>query len=104
VQDADGRRARSRRHLGGCHRFDKLGNVGVLYHGWRSSARAILTGLVLAAIGAFIITRSSRTPAAFAAAGAVLTFFGFMHGESIGIASPPRSRSPTPSVAAFLSA
>src|ERR1700726_3672233 len=38
--------------------FDKLGNVGVLYHGLEIlGGGAILTGLVLAAIGAFIIDK-----------------------------------------------
>src|SRR5262249_44411989 len=61
--------------------FDKLGNVGVLYKGLETlGGGAILTGLVLAAIGVFIIERKFVNAAAFAAAGAVLTFFGFMHG------------------------
>ena len=46
---------------------------------------AILTGLVLGAIGVFIIERQFVKAAAFALAGAVLTFFGFMHGEAVGI-------------------
>ena len=50
---------------------------------------AILTGLVLAAIGAFIIDKKFVNAAAFALAGAVLTFFGFMHGEAVGIAVTP---------------
>src|SRR5262245_25631102 len=70
--------------------LEKLGQVGVLYRGLEVlGAGAILTGLVLGAIGAFIIDRKLLGAAAFAAAGAVLTFFGFMHGESIGIAVTP---------------
>src|SRR5579862_631875 len=70
--------------------FDKLGNVGVLYQGLQVlGGGAIVTGLVLAATGAFIIEKKFAPAAAFAAAGAVLTFFGFMHGESIGIAVTP---------------
>ncbi len=66
--------------------FDKLGNVGVLYHGLElMGGGAILTGLVLGAIGVFIIERQFVKAAAFALAGAVLTFFGFMHGEAVGI-------------------
>ena len=44
---------------------------------------------MLGAIAVFIIDRDFAKAAAFAAAGAVLTFFGFMHGEAIGIASSP---------------
>jgi AGZA family xanthine/uracil permease-like MFS transporter len=70
--------------------FDKLANVGVLYPGLRTlGGGAILTGLVLAAIGAFIIDKKFVNAAAFALAGAVLTFFGFMHGEAVGIAVTP---------------
>ena len=51
---------------------------------------AILGGLVLGAIAAFVIDRdSSRKAAASRSAGAALTFFGFMHGEAIGIAESP---------------
>src|SRR6202043_3012536 len=75
--------------------FDKLGNVGVLYHGLEIlGGGAILTGLVLGAIGAFIVDKKFAHAAAFAAAGAVLTFFGFMHGESIGIAGTPTGAAP----------
>src|SRR6204780_2334263 len=70
--------------------FDKLANVGVLYPGLRTlGGGAILTGLVLAAIGAFVIDKKFVNAAAFALAGAVLTFFGFMHGEAVGIAVTP---------------
>jgi AGZA family xanthine/uracil permease-like MFS transporter len=50
---------------------------------------AILTGLVLAAIGVFVVEKKFAEAAAFALAGAILTFFGFMHGESVGIAVTP---------------
>jgi adenine/guanine/hypoxanthine permease len=46
---------------------------------------SILTGLVLGAIGVFVIERDFAKASAFALAGAVLTFFGFMHGEAVGI-------------------
>ncbi|MET0744558.1 MAG: regulator, partial [Microvirga sp.] len=66
--------------------LEKLGNVGVLYHGLElMGGGAILTGLILGAIGVFIIERQFAQAAAFALAGAVLTYFGLMHGESIGI-------------------
>src|SRR5580698_2177835 len=83
--------------------FDKLANVGVLYPGLRTlGGGAILTGLVLAAIAAFIIDKKFVNAAAFALAGAVLTFFGFMHGEAIGIAVTPTVAVAYAIVAAFL--
>ena len=70
--------------------MDKLGNVGVLYEGLKvMGGGAILSGLVLAAIGVFVIEKRFMEASAFAFAGAVLTFFGFMHGESVGIAVTP---------------
>jgi AGZA family xanthine/uracil permease-like MFS transporter len=46
---------------------------------------SILAGLVLGAIGVFVIERDFAKASAFALAGAVLTYFGFMHGEAVGI-------------------
>jgi AGZA family xanthine/uracil permease-like MFS transporter len=70
--------------------FDKLGQVGVLYHGLEVlGGGSILTGLVLGAIGVFVIEKKFVEASAFALAGAVLTFFGFMHGESVGLAVTP---------------
>jgi len=70
--------------------LDKLGQVGVLYEGLAIlGGGAILGGLVLGAIGAFVVEREFTKAAAFAAAGGVLTFFGFMHGEAIGIGRTP---------------
>ena len=70
--------------------LDKLGQVGVLYHGLEIlGSGAILVSLILAAVTACIIDRAYRKAAAFAAAGAILTFFGFMHSEAIGIAKTP---------------
>jgi AGZA family xanthine/uracil permease-like MFS transporter len=58
----------------------------VLYHGLEVlGGGAILGGLVLGAIGVFIIERKFSAAAAFAASGAVLSYFGFMHGEAVGI-------------------
>jgi AGZA family xanthine/uracil permease-like MFS transporter len=66
--------------------LDKLAQTGVLYHGLEVlGGGAILGGLVLGAIAVFIIDRELVKAAAFAVAGALLTFFGFMHGEHIGI-------------------
>ena len=70
--------------------LDKLGQVGVLYHGLEVlGSGATIVGMVLGAMGAFIIDKKYTEAAAFAAAGAVLTFFGFMHGEAVGIAVSP---------------
>jgi AGZA family xanthine/uracil permease-like MFS transporter len=70
--------------------FEKLGQLGVLYHGLEVlGGGAILSGLVLAAIAVFIIEKKFMEASAFATTGAVLTFFGFMHGESVGIAVTP---------------
>src|SRR5664279_1696335 len=64
----------------------KMGNNGVLYQGLDIMAGgSILTGLVLAAIGVFVIDREFMKASAFALAGAVLTYFGFMHGDAVGI-------------------
>jgi adenine/guanine/hypoxanthine permease len=83
--------------------FDKLGQVGVLYHGLEVlGGGAILTGLVLGAIGAFVVEKKFMQASAFAAAGAVLTFFGFMHGESVGLAVTPSVAIAYALVAAFL--
>jgi AGZA family xanthine/uracil permease-like MFS transporter len=76
---------------------DKVGDVkaaaiaalpqqGVLYHGLDvMGGGSILTGLVLGAIGVFVIERDFVKASAFALSGAVLTYFGFMHGEAVGI-------------------
>lgn len=70
--------------------MDKLGQVGVLYHGLEvMGGGAILSGVILAAVAAFIIDRKFVRAASFAMAGAVLTFFGLMHGEKIGIGESP---------------
>ena len=66
--------------------FDKLGQVGVLYHGLEvMGGGSILGGLMLGAIASFVIDRAFSKAAAFAAVAAAMTFFGFMHGEAIGI-------------------
>jgi AGZA family xanthine/uracil permease-like MFS transporter len=76
---------------------DKVGDVkaaaiaalpqqGVLYKGLEvMGGGSILAGLVLGAIGVFVIERDFVKASAFALAGAVLTYFGFMHGEAVGI-------------------
>jgi len=69
---------------------DKLKQVGILYEGLTTmGGGSILGGLVLGAITAFVIDRKFEKAAAFALAGALLTFLGFMHGEQIGFAVSP---------------
>ena len=50
---------------------------------------ATLAGIILGAVTVFIIERQLEKAAWFAFAGADLTFFGFIHGEEIGIAQSP---------------
>jgi AGZA family xanthine/uracil permease-like MFS transporter len=70
--------------------LDKLTQNGVLYHGLAVMGGGnILGGLILAAIAAFVIDRQFQKAAITSGVGAVLTFFGFMHGEAIGIAQTP---------------
>jgi AGZA family xanthine/uracil permease-like MFS transporter len=76
---------------------------GVLYEGLGLLGNgAILSGLVLAAIGVFVIERKLEIAAAFAGAGAVLTFFGFMHGPEVGFAVTPMVAAAYAIVAVFL--
>lgn len=78
-----------------------LPQQGVFYHGLEvMGGGSILGGLILGAIGVFIIERDFEKASAFALVGAVLTYFGFMHGEAVAsvaaLASRPPSRSPMP--------
>ena len=69
---------------------DKLAQVGVLYHGLDIlGGGATLAGIILGAITVFIIDREFDKAAIFAVAGAVFTFFGFIHGEAIMFGSSP---------------
>jgi adenine/guanine/hypoxanthine permease len=64
----------------------KLDATGVVYHGMALlGGGAVLAGLILGAIAVFIIDRKFDWAALFAAAGAVLAFFGFIHGTPLGI-------------------
>ena len=70
--------------------LDKLSGDGVLYHGLSVlGSGSTLGGMVLAAIAVFVIDRQFAKAAGFAAAGAVLTFFGLMHSEQIGFNQSP---------------
>ncbi|MCK8787538.1 hypothetical protein M0638_24515 [Roseomonas sp. NAR14] len=66
--------------------LDRLASQGVLYHGLEVlGGGATLAGLVLAAIGVFVIEREYRRAAAFALVGALLAYLGLMHGEAVGV-------------------
>jgi len=69
----------------------KLAQVGVLYGGLETlGGGATLAGIVLGAITVFIIERELMKAASFAFGGMVLTFFGFIHSEGIGIGHSPQ--------------
>jgi adenine/guanine/hypoxanthine permease len=62
-----------------------LSNAGLVYHGTALlGGGAILAGLVLGSITAFIIDKQFFAAAAYALAGAVLGFVGLIHAESVG--------------------
>jgi AGZA family xanthine/uracil permease-like MFS transporter len=70
--------------------LDKLAGNGVIYHGMQLlGGGAVLAGLVLGAIAVFIIDRRFDRAAIYAFAGAVFSFFGFIHGTSLGWAASP---------------
>ena len=64
--------------------------TGVVYHGMELvGGGAVLAGLILGAIAAFIIDRQFRWAAGYALAGAILAFFGFIHGTQLEVAASP---------------
>lgn len=70
--------------------LDKLMSTGIVYHGMELlGGGAVLAGLVLGAIAAFIIDRRFTTAALWSFAGALLSFFGFIHGAQLGWAVSP---------------
>jgi AGZA family xanthine/uracil permease-like MFS transporter len=63
------------------------GGGAIVYHGMaRFAGGAVLAGLMLGAIAAFIIDRNFRGATVYAIGAAVLTFFGLIHGTEIGLA------------------
>jgi AGZA family xanthine/uracil permease-like MFS transporter len=83
--------------------LDTLANTGVLYHGLQIlGSGATLCGIILGSITVFIIESQHMKAAAFALAGAVLTFFGLMHSEAIGIMKTPAVAAAYLLVAIFL--
>ena len=83
--------------------LDALANNGVLYHGLQTlGSGATLAGIILGSIAVFIIDNKLAKAAAFAAAGGVLTFFGLIHSEAIGIMKTPGVAAAYLMVAIFL--
>jgi AGZA family xanthine/uracil permease-like MFS transporter len=69
----------------------KLGGSGLVYHGMELlGGGAVLAGLVLGAVAALIIDRRLKEAALWSFAGAVLAFFGFIHGTQLGWAMSPQ--------------
>jgi AGZA family xanthine/uracil permease-like MFS transporter len=63
-----------------------LENAGVLFDGLHTlGGGAILSGLLLGAIAIFLIEHRFRAAAGYAAAASLLSYFGFIHSERIGI-------------------
>src|SRR5580698_5376930 len=72
-------------HLVTPEMIGKMQQVGIMYHGLSIlGAGSILAGVILGSVTTYIVDRSFAKAAAFAAAGALLTFFGLMHGEEVG--------------------
>nr|MCU0889704.1 hypothetical protein [Rubritepida sp.] len=83
--------------------MDKLAAMGVLYPGLAAMGEgAIISGLMLAAIAVFVIERDYEKASAFAAASAIMTFFGLMHGPAVGFAVSPAIAVAYAMVAGFL--
>jgi AGZA family xanthine/uracil permease-like MFS transporter len=69
---------------------EKLAATGVLYRGLESlGGGSVLAGMMLGAIAVFIIDGRLRHAAAWAFAGAILAFFGLIHGAQLGWAVSP---------------
>jgi AGZA family xanthine/uracil permease-like MFS transporter len=83
--------------------LDKLAQGGVLYHGLSIlGSGATLAGIILGAVTVMIIDRKLDKAAYFAAAGAVLTFFGLIHGDGVGVGRTPMVAASYLIAAAFL--
>jgi AGZA family xanthine/uracil permease-like MFS transporter len=64
--------------------------VGIMYRGLSVlGGGSILAGVVLGATTTYIVDRDFLKASGFATAGAVLTFFGLMHGEEVGAFQNP---------------
>ncbi|MGH3696416.1 MAG: regulator [Pseudonocardiaceae bacterium] len=69
---------------------EALASAGVVYDGLKNlGGGAILAGMVLGAIAAFVIDKRYYWAAGYCAAGAVLSFIGLIHGEQVAWAANP---------------
>ncbi len=63
---------------------EALAGAGVVYHGLKTfGGGAILAGMLLGAIAAFVIDRKFLWAAGYAGVGAILSFIGLVHGEKV---------------------
>jgi len=70
--------------------IDKMAGNGVLYNGLATlGGGAILSGLIIGAIAVFLIDHKPKMAAAYALGGAVLSYFGFIHGSQVGVGVSP---------------
>jgi AGZA family xanthine/uracil permease-like MFS transporter len=64
--------------------LDAMAGNGVLYEGMtKLGGGAILSGLIIGAIAVFLLDRRPKLAAAYALAGAALSYFGFIHAEQV---------------------
>jgi AGZA family xanthine/uracil permease-like MFS transporter len=69
---------------------DALAKAGVVYDGLKSlGGGAILVGMLLGAIAAFMIDKRYYWAAGYCTAGAALSFIGLIHGEQVAWAASP---------------
>jgi len=68
----------------------KLAGTGVLYHGLEAvGGGSVLAGMVLGAMAVYIIDGKMRHAAAWAFAGAILSYVGLIHGAQLGWGMSP---------------
>src|SRR5262249_36218666 len=66
--------------------MEALAGSGLVYHGMELlGGGAILAGMILGAIAAFIIDHDFSKAAIYAVVGAVLSWFGVIHGAQLGL-------------------
>jgi len=69
---------------------EALGNAGLVYQGLKTLGEgAVLAGMVLGSIVAFILMRKFYASAIAAAVGAVLSWIGLIHASEVGWAADP---------------
>ena len=75
---------------------DAMGNAGLVYGGLKTLGEgAVLAGMVLGSIVAFILMRQFYASAIAAVVGAALSWIGLIHAGEVGWAATRRSRSAT---------